>query len=505
MNFEMVRNVLFNWAGMLASIIYALVMTPFIIKGLGNDKYGIWTLIMTCAGYITILDFGVQSALNRFIAKHVATKSYEDANAVFSNALFIYTLMGLIALLGGLILSANIDRWFSIPDSEAATASIVMAYMATFVAVQLPLNSYGAILVANHRFDIVNTIQVTTVTLQGVGLWLLLQHDTSLTSFALFTIVIGLSRHLLLAIYARKILPSLAFKLRSISVPAIKSLVTFSGITFLAVIATYVIFQSDNVVIGVFLTPEAIAIYTIGFMLADYAANIVGKMSNTLTPIFSNREAKGEHEQVYELLYSGGRFAALIGIPIGLAAFIVGDEFIQLWLGSDYAQSYNIMILLMLARMVNFPSAPVYSMLYGIGKHKVIVYTASLEAICNISLSIYLVRDYGLLGVAIGTLIPMVITSLLFPYVASRYVGFKYGAWLQSCILKPLPMLLAFFASIYAVSLGFKTTSWSTFIYLSATIVVIYVICFCALGLSATERHLILSKLKIWGIYKEKT
>lgn len=499
MNFTMLRNVLFNWAGMIAAIIYAFIMTPLIIKGLGNDKYGIWTLIMTCVGYITILDFGVQSALNRFIAKHVAVKAYDDANTVFSNALLIYSLMGLIALIGGLVLSVNIDRWFSIPPNDAATASTAMAYMALFVSIQLPLNSYGAILIANHRFDIVNIIQVTTVVLQGCGLWMLLQHDTSLTSFALFTIAAGLSRHLLQAIYARKVLPSLRFKPSTISLPATKSLLTFSGITFLAVIATYVIYQSDNVVIGIYLTPEAIAIYTIGFMLADYAANIVGKMSNTLTPIFSNHEAKGEHDQVYQLLYSGGRFAAMIGIPIGLAAFIVGDEFILLWLGSDYNQSYTIMVLLMLARMMGFPSAPVYSMLYGIGKHKVIVYTASLEAVSNICLSIYLVKDYGLFGVAFGTLVPMAVTSLLFPYVASRHVGFKYHVWIQSCILKPLPMLIAFFGIIYATSIWFKATSWGVFALQSASIAIIYIVCFFALGLSATERNIVLNKLKVRG------
>lgn len=499
MNLRMLRNVLFNWAGMLAAIIYAFIMTPFIIKGLGNDKYGIWTLIMTCVGYITILDFGVQSALNRFIAKHVAVKAYEDANNVFSNALFIYALMGLLALAAGLVLAANIDSWFSIPPSDAATARTTMIYMAFFVAIQLPLNSYGAILIANHRFDIVNIIQVTTVTFQGFGLWILLQYDASLTSFALFTIATGLSRYLFQAIFARKILPTLQFKISSISLLETKGLLTFSGITFLAVIASYVIFQSDNVVIGIYLTPEAIAVYSIGFMLADYTANIVGKMSNTLTPIFSSHEAKGNHDQVYQLVYSGGRFAALIGIPIGLSAFVVGDTFISLWLGSDYAESYTIMVLLMLARMMGFPSAPIYSMLYGIGKHKIIVYTASLEAISNISLSVYLVKDHGLLGVAIGTLAPMVVTSLLFPYVASRHVGFRFRSWIQSCILKPLPMFAVFYGIIYACSHWFNTESWGYFALQSVGIAVTYVICFFALGLSAAERKLILKKLKIRG------
>jgi len=275
----------------------------------------------------------------------------------------------------------------------------------------------------------------------------------------------------------------------------VKQLLTFSGITFLAFMADYLIYKTDNIVIGIFLTPQAITIYSIGFMLTEYIFTIVGKMCNTLTPVFSEQEARGETKQLHSLLMNASRFSTLIGIPLGLAAFVVGDSFITLWMGENYNGAYLIMVLLLVSRMAGFPNAPMYSMLFGIGKHYIVLYTKLVEAFLNIILSIVLIKYYGIVGVAVGTVIPMLITNIAFPIIVARKIGFSFVEWVKNSVIFPGFACLIFYLVIKIIDNSYAIVAWGDFILLATFIGISYIVIMWFLALKQAERKLITVKL----------
>jgi O-antigen/teichoic acid export membrane protein len=262
----------------------------------------------------------------------------------------------------------------------------------------------------------------------------------------------------------------------------------FSGVTFAAIIASNIIFRTDNIVIGIFLGPEAITMYSVGFMLSDYVSQLIGKMCNALTPKFSEHESRGETQELNALIINSTRFSALLGIPMGLAALVMGKEFIQLWLGPGFGATYYIMAILMCGRMCGFPTAPIFSMLYGIGAHHIVLYTGIIEAVSNLVLSIILVKILGVTGVAWGTLIPNVIANIFFVVVVFRKLNFSVAHWIRQSLVKPLLLCVLFFAIIYTLEGLHTEISWEWFIIKTSCLVLIYITLFAFMGITGEER-----------------
>lgn len=492
---KFLKNIIYNWIGLFVLIVYGFFITPIIVHSLGDVQYGLWNLVASCVGYMVLLDFGINSAINRYFAKSKGLDDKEGINSIYSNALVLYFFIGVLAFIVGSIITINIGRIFQIDPKDLALTQRVMIIMTLFTAFEFPCNVFGSLIYAHQRFDVLNLIQAATLIIQALTVWIILITNHSMLTYAMILVCCGVLKYLIQSVYIHRYVPSLRFRYSYLSNKIVKQLFTFSGITFLALMADYVIYKTDNIVIGIFLTPQAITIYSIGFMLTEYVFTIVGKMCNTLTPVFSEHEARGEKKQLNSLLMTASRFSTLIGIPLGLAAFVVGDSFITLWMGKNYNGAYLIMVLLLISRMAGFPNAPMYSMLFGIGKHYIVLYTKLFEAFVNIILSVVLVRYYGIVGVAIGTVIPMLITNIIFPMIVSKKVGFAFSAWMKNSVILPGVACAVFYLVIKMIDYSYTIATWGDFLILGILIGISYLVVMWFLALKQSERKLIAEKI----------
>lgn len=497
MNLASIRNVLFNWMGMAAGILYGFFLIPVVIRGLGDTHYGLWNLIMSCVGYMAVLDFGIQTAVNRYVARDRGLGDAEGVNAVYSNALVMYSFIALAALLAGVTVALNIERIIRIDPGDMALARNVMLLMAVFAAIELPSNVFGAVLYAYQRFDLLNGITMAMLGFQAVFVWLAMTGGVGLWGYAWILFGLGMAKYVVQFILSHRVAGALRFRSSLLSRSTVRMMLTFSGITFLSIIVNYIIFKTDNIVIGIFLSPQAITFYSIGFMLSDYVAQIVGRMCNTFTPMFSEYEARGEQGSFLSLLLTSSRFSTLIGIPAGLTVIVVGRDFIHLWLGQGYEQAYTVMVILMVSRMAGFPTASMSSMLFGIGKHYINLYTGVFEAVMNIALSVILVRHYGIVGVALGTMVPMILANMFYPVLVCWSVGLNLRQWVFEGVLRPGAMCALFFGVISMSGMLFPQVVWTGFLGRIMAIGAVYAVLFWFLGLRGNERSVLIDKLGI--------
>ncbi len=497
MNTSTIKNIIFNWAGMLTTIIYAFIMTPFCVHSLGDTSYGLWNLVASCIGYMALLDFGIQTAMNRYFAKYKGLQDINGVNDVYSNSLVLYFFIGTLAFVIGTIIALNIDKIFQIDSKDVVVVWNIMILMTIYTACEFPFNVFGALIVSHQRFDVLNATQIVALCVQAILIWLIFKFDVSLWFFALAIVASGLLRYLLQYVFIHRYIPDLRFKISLVSKKTVMQLLTFSGITFIISIATYLIYKTDNIVIGIYLSPQAITIYSIGFMLSDYITGIVTKMCNTLTPVFSEYDAREQLNESISLLMVSSRFSTLIGVPSGLIAFVFGDEFISLWMGKGYHNAYIITVILMLSRMVGYPTTPMYSMLYGIGKHYLILYTTLVEAFFNIVLSLILVHFYGIIGVAIGTCIPMMAARIIFPIIVAKKIDFNFYDWLIEGVFRPGVCCLIFYFLILFIDRLIISITWNAFILQILLASIIYVLIMWLLGLRKSERKALMLRLRL--------
>jgi O-antigen/teichoic acid export membrane protein len=429
---RIVQNVLSNWVALVISTAVGFFLSPFVVHHLGNLVYGVWVLIGSVVAYMSLLDLGLRGAVTRYVSKGVAQEDHENAGEAVSGALWIRFWISLTVFGAGLVLAGAFSHIFDVPIALQRDARFAVAITATTVAINLWCGVFGGVLIALHRYDLTSSVSILQTCLRAGGIVFLLRSGHGILSLAIWDLGISLVANTAIITICLHIYPTLKIAFRRPSQNTLAKLWTYSIYVFLINLALQVIYYTDNVVVGAFLSPAAVTFYAIGGALIAYARQIVTAMTTTFTPLASTYDAQGKDQNMRELLIHGTRGALIISLPIAAGLFFRGDTFIRLWMGEQYAQpSGTVMRILLLSAVFIAANETCGGIVYGMEKHRRLAFWAMGEAAANLILSVILVRRIGIYGVAWGTSIPSVIVQLvLWPKYISALVGIPVRTYL---------------------------------------------------------------------------
>src|ERR1700733_11694784 len=110
-----VANVIWNWLGMFSSLGAAFLLTPYMLRRLGDQRYGMWSLTYSLIDYCWLLEMGFRSATLNFVAFYHAKSDQETANSVINTSLIYFTCVGLLVGFLSIVLAPVIPAFFQIP------------------------------------------------------------------------------------------------------------------------------------------------------------------------------------------------------------------------------------------------------------------------------------------------------------------------------------------------------------------------------------------------------
>ena len=124
------------------------------------------------------------------------------------------------------------------------------------------------------------------------------------------------------------------------------------------------------------------------------------------------------------MVLTGAKAAMLIGLPVCIGFIVLGRRFISLWMGAEYAaQAGTVLAVLATGHLFGLPYYTISGVLYGLGRHRVVAWSRVFEGVVNLVLSVILVQRYGVVGVAIGTIVPhIIVVGAVLPIVLPRWV-----------------------------------------------------------------------------------
>ena len=134
--------------------IVGLAYTPYMLRCLGQNEYGLYSLVASVIAYLTILDFGFGNAIVRYTAKFRAEGKMQEQWEMFGMFLIVYCIIGLIAFGGGLGLYYNVDVLFdrTMTESDLSQARTMMLLLTINLAFTFPLSIFGSIITAYENF-----------------------------------------------------------------------------------------------------------------------------------------------------------------------------------------------------------------------------------------------------------------------------------------------------------------------------------------------------------------
>ncbi len=476
------KNSLFNGFGYVFNLVLVFFLTPIIIHRLGKDAYGIWVILVGLTGYLGLMDFGIRSALGKYFAEYAAQKDYQRINSFFNTIFFLFLLlMVIVSLIGITVVYLWLDS-FKIPDFLKKDAKVLGYLFSIFIGLSFPLSVPLGILSGFRRFDILN---LNSLFIRSIRAGLILIYLTPQNGlYRLFLIHIGTSilEYLVLYWYCLRYYPFLRLSFFHFNLNQFKQTAQFGLNSFIIKIADTLIFYTDTLIVGRFLSTAMVSVYAPAESLISYIRSLVIAIINVTLPEASHLDSLGDYNRLRWLAAKTTQYLSLLIVPVAIAILFFADEFILLWLGEDFLIAATLMKILVIPQVSGLIMHGLESALYGINRHKSLAKLMMVIAFSNLVLSLLFMQWWGVYGVAWGTAVPLFLGQLIgTPLFSKRYYGLDlhqlFQKMLLPTLLKMLPLIGVFYflnsiVEIYSYLqllgvLFFGFLSWLPFFFLA--------------------------------------
>jgi O-antigen/teichoic acid export membrane protein len=149
--------------------------------------------------------------------------------------------------------------------------------------------------------------------------------------------------------------------------------------------------------------------------------------------------ATSDKRRLQQILLEGTRLSLAAVVPIAVTLILLGDTLIRSWISPAMLAAVPVLQILAIAVAIRVGTATGNTLLKGSGQHRLLAFTNLGTGVANIVLSILLVNRYGLVGVAVGTLIPIAVSALfILNPAACRRVGLPVRDMLLHSVLPAL-------------------------------------------------------------------
>jgi O-antigen/teichoic acid export membrane protein len=428
MNVALGKNVLWNFFGIAFPLGVALLLTPFLIKTLGLERFGLLTIIWSIIGYFSLFDFGLGRSLTQKIALSLSENNPKQIPILVKSGLVFTAKTGFVGLILLLISSYHLG-YFSLHISSNLRFDATMSLIITALGIPLTTIATGCrgILEGFENFKFVSICRlVSGIANYSFPLVSILLFGPSLFCIAITLVIARFFLVLIYWFYINKLLPN-DWTAQRIDPDKTKELLQFGLWMSVSNIISPLMVYADRFMISAYLGASMVAYYTVPFEIVTRLLII----PSAFTGVFFPRMTSLLRENVQEAgdLYHRALFImSLIMIPICCFISLGSYSGLNLWLGSDFAQhSWFILCLLSLGVLVNGIASIPFAMIQATGNAKLTAMLHLFEFCIYIPILIYCLYVWGIIGAAVAWALRVTI-DLIFLLVS-----------VQKSILKRVP------------------------------------------------------------------
>ncbi|MBI4538207.1 MAG: oligosaccharide flippase family protein [Gemmatimonadetes bacterium] len=415
------RNTLLNVAGQVLPLLVAVAAMPAVVRGLGQERFGVLAIAWMVLGYLAELGFG--RATTRFVAEAFERDGGRGAAEIvwttvaFQGALGV--LAGLLLVLSAPVLAGRVLR---IPAELIPEAQVAFYLIAVALPVILVGSAFRGVLEALQRFDLVNAVRTPVgaanylFPLVGVALGWTLAGIVGLLVVA---------RAVALAVYgwlAARVVPALFERPRVLGRGQARgTILRFGGWVTVSTLVSPLLVYLDRFALGALVGMTAVAYYAAPYEVAVRLLLLPAAAAATLFPAFSAL-AGAQEARAARTLLRGAVVWLLPALAIPAAVLVIaGEELLGLWLGADFArESTRALQILAAGALVNGLAFVPFTQLQGLGRADLTGKFHLLELPVHLVLVWLLVARWGVTGAALAWTIRVTLDAALLFGAAGR-------------------------------------------------------------------------------------
>lgn len=428
------RNTAARYAALAVDAVTGLALLPYNLGHLGPSDYGLWILSASVARYVSFLDLGFGGGLVRFVAECRAAGDVRRLSRLTSTVFVALGVAAAIAL-GAMLAVAHVyDRIFQVDAAQAAVGRTVLLLVAARLVVGLPLSVFGAVINGAQRYALNNAVAIVTTLAAAAANVAVIEKGGGVVAVVTATTAVHLLASVAYVVNAYRVQPGLRVSPRLASVAALREVGAFSAYLLVLDWSHKVNYSLDTFVIGSALGPRAVSAFTPPVRVAQTMRDLTAQFHSVLFPAVVDLRTRREHGRLVTLLVEGTRLSTALALAVGIGVVVLAEPLLVAWVGQDLASSAPVLQVLALAMMVRVVQGTGATILKGAGGHRYLAANNATVAACNLALSIGLVKTLGILGVALGTAIPVSVGVLFVVPHACRRLDLQVARFWQEAI-----------------------------------------------------------------------
>lgn len=445
------------------SNILGLVYTPYMLRMMGQNEYGLYSLASSIIIYLTIFDLGFGHTIVRYTAKLRSEGRSSEQYAMFGMFVVIYSVLSIIALIVGLGFYFNIDYFFgdTLSADELGKTRIIMMLMLFNLSFTFIFSIFGSIISAYEKFIFQKSINILRVLLNTGAMIVMLEMGYKAIGMVIVATVFNVVTLLINCWYCFfRIKIKIYFK--KFQWGFLKELSLFSFYIFLIMIMDRIYMNSGQFVLGSLEGTASVAIFALAIQFQSIYISFSTAISSVFLPKVTAMVSSGiedSNKYISDLFIKTGRIQFIL-ISLVLTGFILfGKQFIILWAGTEYLDVYGITVVLFVSMAIPLIQNMGNTILRARNQLKFQSFLYVSAAVVCLLMQIYWARRYGGMGCAMAIAITQVIGYVLIMnvYYHKKQSINIYGFWKNILTMAVFPCALSLISYLILKNIEFHT------------------------------------------------
>ncbi|MEZ5413288.1 MAG: MATE family efflux transporter [Opitutaceae bacterium] len=403
------RNTGTNYLRTILRLGSGLILFRLTFEHLSTEAFGFYSLLWSLFGYTILLDFGLGFTAQKAVAEHSANGETDRLNQLLATIFWSFIGAGALLLIVFLLGRDSFLSWTKVPLELHAEYGRAYTIFFCAMACAFPLGIFPEMLRGLQRIDLANWLTIGS-TLLNLGLlsWALLA-GWSLSAIIAISVATTVAPSAGAWWLAARRISGLSLHPRHYRLAAVRGVLSFSLVAYLITFTNLIMARTDQAVISFSIGIGFIAMYQAGYKVAEMFGMFAVQMQDALTPAAAQLNVAKDNTGLRELLIKSTSLTILLTTPLYALSAAYLEPLVKLLTGLkalDPATFWVGQALLLATYSSLLTNSCSKRILMMCGWERKLLRISLTDATANLILSLILVHRFGVLGVALGTLIP---------------------------------------------------------------------------------------------------
>lgn len=400
-------------------ILNGFIIPKLILDTFGSDVNGLVASLTQFLNYIALVEGGITGVIMAKLYRPLTSGDNDKLSAILVSAQKFYRRIGFIFILYAVVLAIVYPLIFNVGFSFIYVASLTLILSISLIIQYMMAITYKTLLNADKKIYIVSFTQSIIRILEIVLAFLAIKVYPEIHFLKFLTGVIFILQPIVYSYYVKK-----HFKI-NYEINDDKSLIKGRWDGFAINTAAFIHNSTDIAVLTIFTNLSTVSVYSVYALVTNGIKNIINSLVSSLNPTLGHAYAREDYEELNQKLdlYEYITFM-LVAFMFGVTGLLI-TPFVSIYTtgltDADYFQPL-FGVLIVVAEALYLLKFPHLNLAYSADKFKEISRPAFVEAGLNIIISVSLVPFFGLIGVAIGTIVAMLYRLIFHVYYTSKIV-----------------------------------------------------------------------------------